>query len=103
MFCADECRNIFEKLLKTFYLFCLFIFSFPRVHNNVVAVSISGRYGDAAKNLAKNERRVRELKFQVEEERKNYQKLCELADKLQTKIRNQRKVIEDAVRSYPLH
>ena len=73
------------------------------VHNNVVAVSISGRYGDAAKNLAKNERRVRELKFQVEEERKNYQKLCELADKLQTKIRNQRKVIEDAVCSYPVH
>ena len=73
------------------------------VNNNVVVVSISGRYGDAAKNLAKNERRVRELKFQVEEERKNYQKLCELADKLQTKIRNQRKVIEDAVRSYPLH
>ncbi|KAI3415402.1 Myosin N-terminal SH3-like domain [Globodera pallida] len=53
------------------------------------------RQADACKSLAKAERRARELQFQAEEERKNYEKLCDLAEKLQVKIRAQKKLLDD--------
>ncbi|KAI6204528.1 hypothetical protein M3Y94_00684900 [Aphelenchoides besseyi] len=54
------------------------------------------RYADASKNLGKADRRAREILFQVDEERKTYNKLCDLVEKLQTKIKQQRKQIEEA-------
>jgi len=41
---------------------------------------------------------INDLFFQTDEEHKNYEKLCDLADKLQAKIRNQKKQLEETVR-----
>lgn len=71
------------------------------------------RQSDTVKNSSKAERRIRELQFEVtiinylitwnnfkaDEERKNYEKLCDLADKLQAKIRNQKKQLEETVKN----
>ncbi|CAD5233385.1 unnamed protein product [Bursaphelenchus xylophilus] len=54
------------------------------------------RHADAAKNLGKAERRSRETTFELDEERKNYNKLVDLVEKLQGKIKLQRRQIEDA-------
>ncbi|VDN05641.1 unnamed protein product [Thelazia callipaeda] len=54
------------------------------------------RFQDANKNVAKSERRVRELQFQVEEDKKNYERLQDLVDKLQSKIKTQKKQLEEA-------
>ena len=69
------------------------------------------RHADASKNLGKADRRAREILFQgliacrrqppqrrfsVEEERKNYNKLVDLVEKLQAKIKGQRRQIEEA-------
>ena len=42
---------------------------------------------DYSKNCAKGERRVKELQFQSEENQKNRDRIGELIDKLQQKIR----------------
>ncbi|KAI6239365.1 CRE-MYO-2 protein [Aphelenchoides fujianensis] len=57
------------------------------------------RHADAAKNLGKADRRAREILFQLDEEKKNYNKLCDLVEKLQTKIKQQRRQIEEAEES----
>uniref|UniRef100_A0A7E4VFX9 Myosin motor domain-containing protein n=1 Tax=Panagrellus redivivus TaxID=6233 RepID=A0A7E4VFX9_PANRE len=61
------------------------------------------RHADAAKNLSKSDRKGRELQFQVEEERKNYEKLCDLVEKLQAKIKVQRRLIDEAEESANLN
>uniref|UniRef100_A0A915EFF8 Myosin motor domain-containing protein n=1 Tax=Ditylenchus dipsaci TaxID=166011 RepID=A0A915EFF8_9BILA len=61
------------------------------------------RQGDAAKNLGKADRKSRELQFQVEEERKNYAKVCDLAEKLQAKIKSQRRQLDEAEESAALN
>ena len=55
------------------------------------------RCSEVSKNLGKAERRSRELEFQVEEERKNYVKLCDTVEKLQAKIKMQRRQLDEAV------
>lgn len=55
------------------------------------------RHADAQKNLRKTERRIKELSFQAEEDRKNHERMQDLVDKLQQKIKTYKRQIEEAV------
>ena len=54
------------------------------------------RFGDAIKNLRKSERRIKELAFSSDEDRKNHERMQALIDQLQGKIRSFKKQIEEA-------
>ncbi|OQR72719.1 myosin heavy chain [Tropilaelaps mercedesae] len=54
------------------------------------------RHADAAKNSRKGERRIKELQFQSDEDRKNHERMQELVDKLQQKISTYKRQIEEA-------
>jgi len=54
------------------------------------------RFGDAQKNLRKSERRVKELTYSQEEDRKNHERMQALIDQLQGKIKSYKKQIEEA-------
>merc|ERR1712113_1152887 len=47
----------------------------------------SRRQADAAKNLSKSERRIKELTFASDEDRKNHERMQSLIDQLQSKIK----------------
>ena len=49
------------------------------------------------KTLRKNERRLKELVFQSEEDQKNQQRMQELVDRLQNKMKAYKRQLEDAV------
>ena len=57
------------------------------------------RHAETQKNLRKADRRLKELAFQVEEDRKNMERLQDLVDKLQAKIKTYKRQIEEAVSS----
>merc|ERR1719397_1329259 len=52
--------------------------------------------GDASKSLRKSERRIKELTFQRDEDRKNHERMQALIDQLQGKIKSYKKQIEEA-------
>merc|ERR1711872_954467 len=52
--------------------------------------------GDASKNLRKAERRVKELAFAADEDKKNHERMQALIDQLQGKVKSYRKQIEEA-------
>merc|ERR1711902_127029 len=54
------------------------------------------RLGDASKNLRKSERRVKELTYTQDEDRKNNERMQALIDQLQGKIKSYKKQIEEA-------
>ena len=54
------------------------------------------RFADATKNLRKSERRIKELTFASDEDRKNHERMQGLIDQLQGKIRSYKKQIEEA-------
>merc|ERR1712096_300683 len=54
------------------------------------------RMGDAQKNLRKSERRIKELTFASDEDRKNHERMQGLIDQLQGKIKSYKKQIEEA-------
>merc|ERR1712242_10787 len=54
------------------------------------------RLGDAQKNLRRSERRIKELTFASDEDRKNSERMQGLIDNLQGKIRTYKKQIEEA-------
>merc|ERR1712215_458551 len=56
----------------------------------------TNRYADCMKNFRKCERRIKELVFQSEEDKKNYDRMQDLVDKLQVKIKTYKKQIEEA-------
>merc|ERR1711874_892243 len=56
----------------------------------------TNRYADCMKNFRKCERRIKELTFQGEEDKKNYDRMQDLVDKLQVKIKTYKKQIEEA-------
>merc|ERR1711992_302370 len=56
----------------------------------------SRRFGDAAKNLRKSERRIKELTYASDEDRKNQERMQALVDQLQAKIKAYKKQIEEA-------
>merc|ERR1712152_30082 len=56
----------------------------------------SRRMADAAKNLRRSERRIKELAFAGDEDRKNHERMQGLIDSLQGKIKSYKKQIEEA-------
>merc|ERR1712223_641108 len=56
----------------------------------------SRRFADAAKNLRRSERRIKELSFAGDEDRKNHERMQGLIDSLQGKIKSYKKQIEEA-------
>merc|ERR1712080_762731 len=57
--------------------------------------NVQSKTGENSKGYQKSERRVKELNFQIDEDKKNAARMTELA-KLQTKIKTYKKQIEDA-------
>merc|ERR1712228_350226 len=55
----------------------------------------SRRFADAAKNLRRSERRIKELSFAGDEDRKNHERMQGLIDGLQGKIKSYKKQIEE--------
>jgi chromosome segregation ATPase len=56
----------------------------------------SRRMGDSQKNLRKSERRIKDLTFAADEDRKNAERMQNLVDQLQSKIKSYKKQIEEA-------
>merc|ERR1712046_198263 len=54
------------------------------------------RMGDATKNLRKSERRIKEMTYASDEDRKNHERMQTLIDSLQSKIKTYKKQIEEA-------
>lgn len=54
------------------------------------------RHQETLKELRKNDRRLKELVFQVEEDRKNQVRLQDLSEKLQAKIKVYKRQVEEA-------
>merc|ERR1712018_753449 len=58
--------------------------------------SLQSKTGDTYKSFQKAERRVKELQFQQDEDHKNSDRMSELANKLQQKIKSYKKQIKEA-------
>ena len=58
--------------------------------------NVQAHTGENAKGYQKSERRVKELAFQIDEDKKNQDRMAELATKLQQKIKTYKKQIEEA-------
>merc|ERR1719373_1421015 len=56
----------------------------------------SRRQADTLKNLRRSERRINELTFAADEDRKNHERMQSLIDGLQGKIKTYKKQIEEA-------
>ena len=56
----------------------------------------SRRYADAQKNMRKSERRVKELVYAQEEDKKNHERMQALVDQLQAKVKGYKKQLEEA-------
>jgi len=56
----------------------------------------SRRFGDAQKNLRKSERKIKELTFASDEDKKNHERMQALIDQMQGKVRSYKKQIEEA-------
>merc|ERR1712112_437770 len=54
------------------------------------------RFADAQKNLRRTERRIKELTYAADEDRKNHERMQTLLDQLQSKIKTYKKQIEEA-------
>ena len=58
------------------------------------------RAADAIKGMRKYERRVKELSYRTEEDKKTVLRLQDLVDKLQLKVKVYKRQNEEAVRSF---
>merc|ERR1711955_105784 len=56
----------------------------------------SRRFGDVSKNLRKSERKIKELTFSADEDKKNHERMQALIDQLQGKVKSYKKQIEEA-------
>jgi len=54
------------------------------------------RFAEAHKGALKSDRRIKEMQFTADENRKNMERMTDLIDKLQAKTRTYKKQIEDA-------
>ena len=54
------------------------------------------RFADGQKNLRRSERRIKELSYAADEDRKNHERMQNLVDQLQSKIKAYKKQIEEA-------
>lgn len=59
------------------------------------------RHAETVKTLRKNERRLKELLFQSEEDQKNQQRMQELVERLQNKMKAYKRQVEEAVCPHP--
>lgn len=53
--------------------------------------------------MRKADRRLKELAFQADEDRKNQERLQELIDKLQNKIKTYKRQVEEAVSTFGIY
>lgn len=60
------------------------------------------KHSEALKGVRKHERRVKELAYQAEEDRKNLARMQDLVDKLQSKVKSYKRQFEEAVSQMPL-
>ena len=58
------------------------------------------RHAETLKNMRKADRRLKELAFQADEDRKNQERFQDLIDKLQNKIKTFKRQVEEAVSTY---
>merc|ERR1719330_1847167 len=58
--------------------------------------NVQAHTGENSKGYQKSERRSKELAFQIEEDKKNQDRMSDLANKLQSKIKTYKKQIEEA-------
>merc|ERR1719427_2355757 len=58
--------------------------------------NVQAHTSENSKGYQKSERRVKELSFQIDEDKKNQDRMTELANKLQQKIKTYKKQIEEA-------
>merc|ERR1712240_531011 len=58
--------------------------------------NVQAHTGENSKSYQKSERRVKELAFQIDEDKKNQERMSELATKLRQKIKTYKKQIEEA-------
>lgn len=56
------------------------------------------RHAETQKNARKADRRLKELAFQADEDKKNQERLQELIEKLQSKVLTYKRQVEEAVR-----
>merc|ERR1712037_872675 len=63
--------------------------------------NVQAHTGENSKGYQKSERRSKELAFQIEEDKKNQDRMSDLANKLQAKIKTYKKQIERPRRSPP--
>merc|ERR1712055_129740 len=56
----------------------------------------SRRFGDSNKNLRKTERKIKELTFAADEDKKSHERMQALIDQLQGKVKSYKKQIEEA-------
>lgn len=56
------------------------------------------RHAETVKTLRKNERRLKELLFQSEEDQKNQHRMQELVERLQNKMKAYKRQVEETVR-----
>merc|ERR1712115_717816 len=54
------------------------------------------RFSDSSKNLRKSERKIKEITYASDEDRKNHERMQGLIDQLQLKIKTYKKQIEEA-------
>ena len=54
------------------------------------------RFSDAQKNLRRSERKIKEITYASDEDRKNHERMQSLIDQLQLKIKTYKKQIEEA-------
>ncbi len=60
------------------------------------------RHAETQKNMRKQDRRLKELAFQADEDKKAQERMQDMVDKLQNKIKTYKRQVEEAV-SRPLH
>ena len=56
----------------------------------------SGRFGDSHKNLRKSERKIKELTFAADEDKKNHKRMQALIDQMQSNVKSYKKQIKEA-------
>ena len=60
------------------------------------------RHADTQKNMRMADRRLKELAFQADEDRKNQEQLQDMFDKLQAKLKTYKRQVEEAVSSFDI-
>lgn len=55
------------------------------------------RYAEVEKNMRKQDRRLKEMEFQSDEDHKNAGRMQDMIDKLQNKIKTYKRQVEEAV------